>query len=86
MKRLFLLFVFSCSTFIFSNVSFAEWTKIAENTSGDDYYVNFKERNDLIIKTTSNVQLRGKIKNYDYNKYQHYKFIIKKYKKKYKWL
>ena len=51
-----------------------------------DDYVNFKERNDLIIKTTSNVQLRGKIKNYDYNKYQDYKFIIKKFKKKYKWL
>jgi len=32
------------------------------------------------------VQLRGKIKNYDYNKYQDYKFIIKKFKKKYKWL
>ncbi|MDC0921398.1 hypothetical protein OAQ13_00625 [Candidatus Pelagibacter sp.] len=43
MKKLFLLFVFSCSTFIFSNVSYAEWIKIAENTSGAEYYVNFKE-------------------------------------------
>ena len=43
MKKLFLLFVFSCSTFIFSNVSYAEWIKIAENSSGDEYYVDFKE-------------------------------------------
>ena len=43
MKKLFLLFVFSCSTFIFSNASYAEWIKIAENTSGAEYYVNFKE-------------------------------------------
>ena len=43
MKKLFLLFVFSCSTFIFSNVSYAEWIKIAENSSGAEYYVDFKE-------------------------------------------
>ena len=43
MKRLFLLFVFSCSTFIFSNVSYAEWIKITENVLGDEYYVDFKE-------------------------------------------
>ena len=43
MKRLFLLFVFSCSTFIFSNVSYAEWIKITENILGDEYYVDFKE-------------------------------------------
>ena len=43
MKKLFLLFVFSCSTFIFSNVSYAEWIKIAENSTGAEYYVDFKE-------------------------------------------
>ena len=43
MKRLFLLFVFSCSTFIFSNVSYAEWKKITENISGDKFYVDFKQ-------------------------------------------
>ena len=43
MKKLFLLFIFQCSTFIFSNVSYAEWIKIAENNSGAEYYVNFKE-------------------------------------------
>ena len=47
---------------------------------------NFKKNKDLQIKTTSNVQLRGRIKNYDYNKYKNYKFIINEYKKKYKWL
>ena len=43
MKRLFLLFVFSCSTFIFSNVSYAEWIKTTENISGDKFYINFKQ-------------------------------------------
>ena len=43
MKRLFLLFVFSCSTFIFSNVSYAEWIKITENILGDKFYVDFNE-------------------------------------------
>ena len=43
MKKLFLLFVFSCSTFIFSNVSYAEWIKITKNNNGSVYYVDFKE-------------------------------------------
>ena len=43
MKKMFLLLVFSCSTFIFSNVSYAEWIKITENVLGDEYYVDFKE-------------------------------------------
>ena len=47
---------------------------------------NFKKKKDLQIKTTSNVQLRGKLKNYDYDKYKQYKFILNDYKKKYKWL
>ena len=47
---------------------------------------NFKKKKDLQIKTTSNVQLRGKLRNYDYDKYKQYKFILNDYKKKYKWL
>ena len=43
MKKLVLLFVFSCSTFIFPNVSYAEWIKVAENQSGDEYYLDFKQ-------------------------------------------
>ena len=47
---------------------------------------NFKKKKDLQIKTTSNIQLRGKLRNYDYDKYKQYKFILNDYKKKYKWL
>ena len=47
---------------------------------------NFDKKKDLQIKTTSNVQLRDKVTNYDYDKYKQYKFILKNYKKKYKWL
>ena len=47
---------------------------------------NFNKKKDLQIKTTSNVQLREKIKNYDYDKYKKYKFILNDYKQKYKWL
>jgi len=48
--------------------------------------LNFNKKKNLQIKTTSNVQLRGKVKNYDYDKYQKYKFLLNDYKKKYKWL
>ena len=47
---------------------------------------NFKKKKDLQIKTTSNIQLREKLRNYDYDKYKQYKFILNDYKKKYKWL
>ncbi len=48
--------------------------------------LSFNKENNLQIKTTSNVQLRGKVKIYDYDKYQKYKFILNEYRKKYKWL
>ena len=32
------------------------------------------------------MQLRNRVKNYDYDKYKEYKFMLKEYKKKYKWL
>ena len=48
--------------------------------------LNFSQNTNLQIKTTSNVQLRGKVKDYDYDKYRQYKFILSNYKKKYKWL
>ena len=48
--------------------------------------LNFSKKKDLQIKTTSNVQLREKVTNYDYDKYKQYKFILNKYTKKYKWL
>ena len=48
--------------------------------------LNFSKKKDLQIKTTSNVQLREKVTNYDYDKYKQYKFILNDYTKKYKWL
>jgi len=56
------------------------------NINWNKKLVNINKKNNFQIKTTSNVQLRGKIKNYDYDKYRQYKFILSEYKKKYKWL
>ena len=51
-----------------------------------DNYVNFEGRKDLIIKTTSNIQLRSNIKKYNNKKYINYYKIFNKYKKNYEWL
>ena len=52
----------------------------------NDKFLNFKEKNDLAIKTSSNVQLRDNINKYDYNKYSNYHFILEKYEKDFGWL
>ena len=46
----------------------------------------FHKRDDLYIKTSSNVQLRTGIQSYDYNKYKRYYSLFKDYKKNYEWL
>ena len=56
------------------------------NLKWDEKFLNFNSKENLLIKTTSNVQLREKVKKYDYDKYKHYKFILNGYNKKYKWL
>ncbi len=56
------------------------------NLDWNNQFLNFEDKKNLQIKTTSNIQLRGKVKSYDYDKYQKYKFILSDYKKKYKWL
>ena len=56
------------------------------NLDWDEKLINFKSKKNLQIKTTSNVQLRDKVKDYDYDKYKQYKFILNEYKKKYKWI
>ena len=56
------------------------------NLDWNEKLFNTNKKKNIQIKTTSNVQLRDKVKIYDYDKYQHYKFILNKYKKKYKWL
>ena len=56
------------------------------NLDWNNKSLNFSKKKDLQIKTTSNVQLRNKVTNYDYDKYKQYKFILNDYTKKYKWL
>ena len=46
----------------------------------------FHKRDDLFIKTSSNVQLRTGIQSYNYDKYKRYYPLIEDYKKKYQWL
>ena len=52
----------------------------------NDKFLNFKKKNDLSIKTSSNVQIRDNINKYDYSKYSKYHFILEKYEKDYGWL
>ena len=54
--------------------------------SWNEKFLNFKKKNDLSIKTSSNVQLRDNINKYDYSKYSNYHFILEKYEKDYGWL
>ena len=56
------------------------------NIEWDKESLFFNRKKNLQIKTTSNVQLRGRVKTYDHDKYKAYKFILNEYRKKYKWL
>jgi len=56
------------------------------NLEWNEKLFNINKKKNIQIKTTSNVQLRDGVKNYDYDKYRQYKFILNEYKKKYKWL
>ena len=46
----------------------------------------FHKRDNLYIKTSSNVQLRSGIQSYDYDKYKRYYALFEDYKKNYQWL
>ena len=46
----------------------------------------FHKRDDLYIKTSSNVQLRTGIQSYNYEKYKRYYSLFEDYKKQYEWL
>ena len=46
----------------------------------------FHKRDNLYIKTSSNVQLRSGIQSYDYDKYKRYYPLFEDYKKNYQWL
>ena len=51
-----------------------------------DQVLDFHTRDDLLISTASNIQIRDNIKKYDKDKYKPYKSLLKNFKNNYKWL
>ena len=56
------------------------------NLKWDYRALNFYNRKDLLISTASNIQIRKKIENYDYDKYRPYKHLLENFYDKYDWL
>jgi tetratricopeptide (TPR) repeat protein len=56
------------------------------NLKWDCRALNFYNRKDLLISTASNIQIRKKIENYDYDKYRPYKHLLEDFYDKYDWL
>jgi len=48
--------------------------------------LEFHKRQDLLISTASNIQIRGQINKYDNKKYEPYKIVLKNFFSKYDWL
>ena len=51
-----------------------------------DKVLNFYQRENLLISTASNIQIRGNIKKYDKEKYKPYKSLLENFLSKYDWL
>jgi tetratricopeptide (TPR) repeat protein len=56
------------------------------NLKWSDDVLNFYNRQDLLISSASNIQIREKIKKYDQEKYKPYKDLLKRFSNKYDWL
>ena len=71
-----------------NNDKYIETKKIFEfcDLNWNEEIFEFHKRDNLYIKTSSNVQLRTGIQSYDYNKYKRYYSLFKDYKKNYDWL
>ncbi len=71
-----------------NNDKYKETKKIFEfcDLNWNEEIFEFHKRDDLFIKTSSNVQLRTGIQSYDYDKYKRYYSLFEDYKKKYEWL
>ena len=71
-----------------NNDKYKETKKIFEfcDLNWNEEIFEFHKRDDLYIKTSSNVQLRTGIQSYDYNKYKRYYSLFEDYKKNYEWL
>ena len=71
-----------------NNDKYKETKKIFEfcDLNWNKEIFEFHKRDDLYIKTSSNVQLRAGIQSYDYDKYKRYFSLFEDYKKNYDWL
>ena len=71
-----------------NNDKYIETKKIFEfcDLNWNKEIFEFHKRDDLYIKTSSNVQLRAGIQSYDYDKYKRYYSLFEDYKKNYEWL
>ena len=56
------------------------------NIKWNSYVLEYYKRDDLDIRTTSNIQIRNKITSYDSKKYSQYYNLFENYKDKYNWL
>ena len=56
------------------------------NIKWNSNVLEFYKRQDLDIRTTSNIQIRNKINSYDTKKYSQYYNLFENYKDKYNWL
>ena len=80
--------IISISLESLNNDKYIETKKIFEfcDLNWNEEIFEFHKRNNLYIKTSSNVQLRTGIQSYDYNKYKRYYSLFEDYKKNYDWL
>ena len=71
-----------------NNDKYIETKKIFEfcDLNWNEEIFEFHKRNNLYIKTSSNVQLRTGIQSYNYDKYKRYYHLFDDYKKNYEWL
>ena len=56
------------------------------NLQWDSKTLEFYNRKDLYIRTTSNIQLRTKISEYDYEKYKKYYYLFENFSEKFNWI
>ena len=56
------------------------------NLQWDSKTLEFYNRKDLDIRTTSNIQLRTKIREYDHEKYKKYYYLFQNFSEKFNWI
>ena len=56
------------------------------NLKWSNQILQFQKRENLLISTASNIQLRESIKKYDFEKYKSYKKLLKNFTVKFEWI